>query len=220
MIQNVQELYDNLCEKKYDQYDYSEILAKAFMFKSIGIEPIPTNSFVNEIRKQVEDNPKDNLYWESRLISTNPYYQEYSEVLNTLISLCKENEEHNLTEIINTHFVNGTMQMLKEEVCIKREQEILRRKQFFSLVDLEICKKFVDAANSKGIFELRQIFNRVYSFTNISEYYYKDLELILLLQTYLENKEYDDKIKEANKKELCNVLSDVVSRLRKNDTTN
>ena len=94
------------------------------------------------------------------------------------------------------------------------ESEFRNSRGFLSLVDIDKIFERIKGASSKEVYYFRSCLAAIYSFSNLYEYYSKDLESAIALKELLETYDFsENKIKNKNVSWLINDLTKYIREL-------
>lgn len=174
-------LLNDLNDNKYKLIDYKEIIRVLTNLEYNGIhykqqhENIISQMIKNFQSIDVFDDEYDIERFNEYDISD---VREWSEIYLKIITPLNEivNRRKNINDLnkINGCFNNNNWGEAILEYCIQNRDKLLQDRKFFALIDVDKLVNIIENSNTKNIYKFISALSKLYSFSNLNEYFKAD----------------------------------------------
>lgn len=169
----------DLIEEKLKKGEYSfklfpQIIKTLSSIQSMNFQVDKIKTLVNIMKEKISEEKVQYIDWDVMIKNSNVveiYNENIEELRNVMSQKAKKEKEQKINEIIN-----GSDWGIKiNEYCYEKNDEFLNDGMFLAKFDIEKIIDNIKNSNSKNICYFKYCIDRVYHFSNLKDFYEKDI---------------------------------------------
>lgn len=211
-------IIDNLIEKiKNNEYGlelYSKIVNFLSRIEEMDVCVEKIKNAITELEINIKDKDVSGKYCEDRLFDGTPKTAElYKKNIQKIRQLINEKENNDAKNSVDSIFNSNDWGIKLKEYCEINNAKFLSDKEFAYILDIDMIVSNIKDKSIEEIYEFWYSLQKIYSFSNIKEFYESDKGKLIELKTAIENIEDIDKVKKFVINKISKFLEDVISNL-------
>lgn len=169
---------------------------------------------ITELEINIKDKDVSGKYCEDRLFDGTPKTAElYKKNIQKIRQLINEKENNDAKNSVDSIFNSNDWGIKLKEYCEINNAKFLSDKEFAYILDIDMIVSNIKDKSIEEIYEFWYSLQKIYSFSNIKEFYESDKGKLIELKTAIENIEDIDKVKKFVINKISKFLEDVISNL-------
>ena len=211
-------IIDNLIEKiKNNEYGlelYSKIVNFLSRIEEMDVCVEKIESAIKELETNIKEKDISGKYCEDRLFDGTPKTTElYKKNIHKIRQLIDEKENNDKRKAINNIFSSNNWGIKLKEYCETNNAKFLSDKEFAYILDIDMIVTNIKDKSIEEIYEFWYSLQKIYSFSNIKEFYENDKGKLIELKIAIESIEDIDKVKKFVVNKISEFLEDVINNL-------
>lgn len=211
-------IIDNLIKKiKNNEYGlelYSKIVSFLSRIEEMDVCVEKIKIAIKELETNIKEKDIIGKYCEDTLFDGTPKTTElYKKNIQKIRQLVDEKENNDIKNAINSIFSSDNWGIKLKKYCETNRAKFLSDKEFAYILDIDMIVSNIKNKSIEEIYEFWYSLQKIYSFSNIKEFYENDKEKLIELKNVLENIEDVDKVKKFVINKISDFLVEVINNL-------
>lgn len=210
----IDELIVKIENNDYDLDLYSKIVNYLSRIEEMGVCKDKIAKAINKLEKNISIGIVKGKYSEDRLLDgTQNTSDIYHENIKNIKTLAIQKEKNDDDIYINDIFNDNDWGIKFKKFCETNEYKFIQNKKFADILNIELIISNIKSKDIEQIYEFWYGLQKVYSFSNIKDYYTNDKDKLIELKNNLSSIKNMDKVKLFVVNKIIEFLENIISDL-------
>lgn len=210
----IDDLINRIKDNAYGLEMYSKIVIYLSRIEEMDVCVEKIKIAIKEMEKNILENKVNGKYCEDRLFDgTKETAKIYNENIIKIKKMVDEKEIANNLKELNDIYESDIWGELLKKYCEENNGRFLNQKHFADVLNIDLILSNIKNKNIEQIYEFLYSLQKIYSFSNIKEYYENDKEILICLKNNLSQIDGIDKVKKFVINMIIDFLKQVIEIL-------